>query len=127
MARRSVVQESGVVHIGSTPGEQYGWECVLCDASSGLAFGNRHDADVALEVHRAEGTHLAAVLSTADVSFLSHYRVDGPWIFDAASILPDIMRMVERGYLAPWMEGDTLRGHSLTEAGAAALAESRKG
>lgn len=48
------VTETGIVHIGSTPGEQYGWECAECDEISGLQWGSESDAQMALDHHIEE-------------------------------------------------------------------------
>lgn len=45
------VEETGVVHLGSTPGEQYAWECAPCDASTGLQFGSQQEAQASLDAH----------------------------------------------------------------------------
>ena len=46
------IEESVVVHIGIVPGEQFGWECAICQEVSGLAYGNDDDARVALHNHK---------------------------------------------------------------------------
>lgn len=46
-----LIEESDVVHLGTTPGEQYGWECARCQQVSGLAYGDDHTARRALAVH----------------------------------------------------------------------------
>lgn len=42
---------AGVVRLGTTPGEQYGWECGRCDAVSGLQWGEEDRARAAFDVH----------------------------------------------------------------------------
>lgn len=48
------VEETTVVHLGSTSGEQYGWECSGCDEVSGLQWGSGGDARKALDNHIKE-------------------------------------------------------------------------
>lgn len=48
------VEETTVVHIGNTPGEQYGWECADCDEISGLQWGSESNARKALDNHVKE-------------------------------------------------------------------------
>lgn len=45
------IEETTVVHLGTTPGEQYGWECAGCQEVSGLQFGSHDEADQALAQH----------------------------------------------------------------------------
>lgn len=47
------VEVTGVVEMGSTPGAKAGWECADCDASTGMAFGSRAEAQRSLDVHLA--------------------------------------------------------------------------
>lgn len=45
------IETTEVVHLGSTPGEQYGYECATCQEVSGLQYGNHEDAARALRSH----------------------------------------------------------------------------
>ena len=46
-----LIEESDVIHLGTTPGEQYGWECARCQQVSGLAYGDDNTARRGLSVH----------------------------------------------------------------------------
>lgn len=46
------VTETGIVHLGNIPGEQYGWECAACDEVSGLQWGTEDAARAALTRHQ---------------------------------------------------------------------------
>lgn len=49
----AVVEETGVVHLGTKPSEQYGWECAECHEVSGLRYGGYSEAQRALTAHEA--------------------------------------------------------------------------
>ncbi len=51
--RTGPVEETAVVRIGTTPGEQYGWECADCDIVTGLMFGSSEEAAQRLAEHLA--------------------------------------------------------------------------
>ena len=46
-----VLNNSEIVHLGTAPGEQFGWECAICQGVSGLAFGDGDTAKLALDSH----------------------------------------------------------------------------
>lgn len=48
------MDRTGVVNLGTTPGECYGWECGRCDTATGLAFGDADRAQAALDAHVCE-------------------------------------------------------------------------
>lgn len=50
-----VVEETGIVKMGDTPGQCYGWECQGCQGVSGLAYGSPHDAGKGLTRHLDSG------------------------------------------------------------------------
>lgn len=51
--RSSVIESTGLVNVGTAPGECWGWECALCDSASGLAWGDPTNAARALVLHLA--------------------------------------------------------------------------
>ncbi len=55
------IETSEVVHLGSAPGEQYGFECAVCQEVSGLEFGNHDDAQRALNSHTRLHKAVAAI------------------------------------------------------------------
>ncbi len=50
----SKVEETTVVRIEGTPGQNHGWECESCDAVSGLQWGDAERAQQALNEHLDE-------------------------------------------------------------------------
>jgi hypothetical protein len=45
------IEVTEIVHLGTAPGEQYGWECAACQDVSGLAYGSDDEARRALVAH----------------------------------------------------------------------------